>query len=103
MNRCCENNFNESQRISLIVEDCVNIIFMTLMNESSTELDPCLKQNGGCSHRCTSVGDSVSCECNEGFSLDSDGKTCKSKFIYRFNIKINESPGYQKTVCQLLR
>ena len=36
----------------------------------------CLKSNGGCQHVCRKDGRKAICECNEGFQLEEDGRTC---------------------------
>lgn len=34
------------------------------------------KYNVTCEHKCTNIGGSFLCDCLEGFSLESDGKSC---------------------------
>ena len=44
-----------------------------------TDNDECLNQNGGCSQKCENIPGSFICSCNSGYTLNSDGKTCKGK------------------------
>uniref|UniRef100_A0A673LGE8 EGF-like domain-containing protein n=1 Tax=Sinocyclocheilus rhinocerous TaxID=307959 RepID=A0A673LGE8_9TELE len=42
-------------------------------------IDPyliCQVHNGGCQHRCVNTRGSFYCECNPGFRLHIDGRTC---------------------------
>ncbi|XP_065058058.1 signal peptide, CUB and EGF-like domain-containing protein 2 [Rhopilema esculentum] len=45
---------------------------------STTPVDHCKANNGGCSDVCTSSPSGPVCSCNSGFYLDKDGKTCKA-------------------------
>ena len=41
------------------------------------ETHPCDKPNkGGCQQICSKKGDEAECECDEGFKLAADGKSC---------------------------
>jgi hypothetical protein len=39
----------------------------------------CLKGDHGCQHECVNIGHNgdYRCECKEGFTLNSDGRTCQ--------------------------
>ncbi|TKS86349.1 Complement component C1q receptor C1q/MBL/SPA receptor [Collichthys lucidus] len=39
----------------------------------------CMINNGGCEHLCHSGTDQVHCSCKEGYSLDKNGFTCRTK------------------------
>ena len=45
----------------------------------SPEIDRCEKNNGGCAHQCTNTETGVICDCDEGFILQANGKTCQGK------------------------
>ena len=40
------------------------------------DVNECDVDNGGCSQICTNTNRSFTCECNDGYLLDSDGTTC---------------------------
>uniref|UniRef100_A0A671PNQ7 Multiple epidermal growth factor-like domains protein 6 n=1 Tax=Sinocyclocheilus anshuiensis TaxID=1608454 RepID=A0A671PNQ7_9TELE len=44
--------------------------------DEHTNIDECQVHNGGCQHRCVNTRGSVYCECNPGFRLHIDGRTC---------------------------
>ncbi len=41
-----------------------------------TDINECALDKGGCDHKCVNRGGSFHCECKNGFTLLSDGKTC---------------------------
>ncbi len=43
---------------------------------SCTDEDECQTENGGCDHNCTDLPSTYACSCLEGYSLDSDDRTC---------------------------
>lgn len=44
----------------------------------ATDLDECAIFPGQlCAHTCINTPGSYRCECNEGFSLEQDGRTCR--------------------------
>ncbi|VDN98375.1 unnamed protein product, partial [Rodentolepis nana] len=43
-------------------------------------INECERNNGGCQHRCINVEGSYSCDCNPGWQLGNDGRTCYSRF-----------------------
>ena len=46
---------------------------------SSTDIDECAVNNGGCDHICTNVPGSFYCSCRSGYNLQSDRRTCRGK------------------------
>ena len=44
------------------------------------DINECEISNGGCQHQCININGSYTCQCNEGFLLNSNGKTCTGKF-----------------------
>ena len=46
------------------------------MSFSSTDINECNNNNGGCAQTCTNSDGSFQCSCNSGFRLNSDGRTC---------------------------
>lgn len=62
------------------------LIFLPLKNlpdfyfcKCFTAIDPCNRDNGGCSHRCENVAGRSVCSCPPGHRLARDGKTCTGK------------------------
>ena len=51
------------------------IIDKTVHN-THLDVDECQLSNGGCEHHCINTNGSYTCNCNKGFFLDSNGKTC---------------------------
>ena len=46
-------------------------------NKSHTDIDECGENNGGCSQVCIETKGSFECQCEVGYLLDSDKRTCK--------------------------
>ena len=44
------------------------------------DVNECEILNGGCQHQCKNTNGSYLCQCNEGFFLNSNGRTCTGKF-----------------------
>ena len=44
------------------------------------DINKCEALNGGCEHQCKNTNGSYTCECNKGFSLNGNGKTCSGNF-----------------------
>lgn len=42
-----------------------------------SDVDECLINNGGCTQKCFNLPGTVRCECNKGYNLLEDGKTCE--------------------------
>ena len=47
------------------------------------DIDECASGKGGCSDSCVNTAGSFVCSCPSGKYLDSDGKTCKGKILFR--------------------
>lgn len=53
---------------------------LTVVNFLCTALDPCLLGTHQCQHVCISDGEGKHhCECNQGYSLNADKKTCSGE------------------------
>ena len=50
------------------------------------DVNECEMLNGGCQHRCRNTNGSYSCQCNDGFFLNGNGRTCIGKFEREFVI-----------------
>ncbi|XP_016956087.1 uncharacterized protein LOC108028666 isoform X2 [Drosophila biarmipes] len=50
--------------------------FAVGLDDECEDIDECLKNNGGCSHRCTNSEGSFKCSCPPGYELDTDEMTC---------------------------
>ena len=44
------------------------------------DVNECEESNGGCKHQCKNTNGSYVCQCNKGFFLDGNGKTCSGTF-----------------------
>ena len=51
------------------------------------DINECDKLNGGCQHQCKNTDGSYICQCNEGFFLDGNGKTCSGKYEIKDTLK----------------
>ena len=45
------------------------------------DIGECYVNNGGCEHTCVNTPGSYHCECNEGYRLAADGKSCIREFL----------------------
>ena len=54
------------------------------------DVNECETLNGGCDHQCKNTNGSYICECNAGFFLDGNGKTCSgiSKTLSKVFLKL---------------
>ena len=60
-----------SMHNSLHLSDgCANV------SSFSTDVNECMTDNGGCSHKCINTYQSHKCRCPNGLVLSSNGKTC---------------------------
>ncbi|KAM8947780.1 matrilin-4 isoform 2-T2 [Pelodytes ibericus] len=50
--------------------------FAIKLQDKICEVDMCTEMDHGCQHTCVSVPRSYYCECNPGYKLNADGKTC---------------------------
>ena len=41
------------------------------------DINECEIDNGGCEHKCINVILSFMCDCNEGYHLEENGRTCE--------------------------
>ena len=44
-----------------------------------SDINECLSDNGGCHHNCHDSDGSYTCSCNNGYQLNSDGRTCEGR------------------------
>ena len=51
------------------------------MNVCISDINECFKEKGGCEHQCTNTIGGYECRCNQGYSLEQDGRSCKRKYI----------------------
>ena len=45
-----------------------------------SDVNECTLNTDGCQQRCVNTPGSFRCECNSGYSLNSDGRTCSGEF-----------------------
>ena len=55
------------------------LLFLLLLLLLLLDVNECKISNGGCEHRCKNKNGGYLCECNNGFFLDGNGKTCSGK------------------------
>ena len=48
-----------------------------MTNVFVSDVDECESDKGGCQHKCLNTDGSFRCECQEGFKLQTDKKTCE--------------------------
>ena len=51
------------------------------------DVHECALENGGCQHKCVNRAGSYRCECNTGYILQADGKSCRNQselFLFFF-------------------
>ena len=46
------------------------------------DVNECAMSNAGCQHQCKNTNGSYMCQCNEGFFLDGNARTCSGKFCF---------------------
>ncbi|VDK86383.1 unnamed protein product [Litomosoides sigmodontis] len=54
------------------------LLFVSDSSVQKEEMDECKLNNHGCEHHCVNKIGGYECECNIGYSLRSDGRTCES-------------------------
>ena len=65
---------------------CFLSFLQSFLTISSTDINECIINNGGCDQRCENTVGSFSCGCVAGFNLGNDGSTCTRKIkIYSFH------------------
>ena len=50
-----------------------------LYGYSTSDVNECLTNNGGCAQICNNTVGTYRCFCNTGFLLSADGRSCDSK------------------------
>ena len=53
-----------------------------------TDIDECLEENHSCQHICINTNGSYVCDCNEGYALTSDGRTCRGIKIFYYEVHV---------------
>ena len=53
---------------------------------SSVDVNECNTTNGGCHQVCNNNIGSFECECNTGYYLGSNNKTCYGKTLFNYNV-----------------
>ena len=56
------------------------MLFIFLFPAHFSDTNECATNNGGCQQTCINTFGSFRCECNTGFQLRNDGRTCESKY-----------------------
>ncbi len=71
------------------------------------DIDECSNNNGGCSQKCENTEGSFTCSCNDGYKLNSDGKTCddidectEGTANCDDNAICNNNPGSFECICK---
>ena len=49
-------------------------LFICLFICRVLDVNECADSNGGCNQKCVNIGGSYRCECNEGYTLSSNGE-----------------------------
>ena len=44
-----------------------------------SDVNECTQNTDGCQQRCVNTPGSIMCECNSGYSLNGDGRTCSGE------------------------
>ena len=56
-----------------------HLITLLLCIITTSDINECSTNNGGCAHTCTNSVGSYACSCNTGFALDTDNHGCIGK------------------------
>ena len=67
--------------VMTIIIIIIIIIIIFIIHDMNLDVNECDITNGGCQHHCRNTNGSYLCQCNGGFFLDSNGKTCTGKFV----------------------
>ena len=62
-----------------------------------TDINECSTSNGGCDHVCTNTEGNISCSCNSGFTLATDGRSCKCGETLTADSGSFQSPNWPQT------
>ena len=80
--------FNNKSKVFI----CVTVILILKNNEvNNLEFDECKTGQHGCQHKCVNTLGGFKCECDIGYELHIDGKSCEGKVILRINHLVNTS------------
>ena len=61
------------------------------------DLDECQLDLDDCAQVCTNTDGSFICSCEEGFTLDNDGKTCNGEYLLTLIICISQLFGHRSS------
>ena len=75
----------------------IGSLYFVLLNLS--DVNECGLDKGGCDHKCINRGGSYHCACAEGYSLQSDNRTCVAGIIIIYFMTL--SPYYYKHSCSI--
>ena len=56
------------------------LIYRYILSILFEDIGECFLHNGGCEHKCVNTPGSFHCECNQGYRLNADGKSCSREF-----------------------
>ena len=56
-----------------------NMYQLSMVKQSTSDVNECLSNNGGCAQICTNTVGSFTCSCNTGYSLGADTRSCVGK------------------------
>ncbi len=65
----------------------------------SVDIDECSSNNGGCSQICINTMGSFFCDCNAGYSLDGEGRTCNGASSVRQDSLVQRFVVWKHSVC----
>ena len=54
--------------------------FLTCSFLTTTDINECNTNNGGCTQNCHNTGGSYNCSCNNGYYLAGNGKNCNGEY-----------------------
>ena len=68
-----------------------------MISISGLDVNECDALNGGCEHQCKNRNGSYICQCNRGYSLSGDAKSCSGKFQSNRSMYQGSSLPHMKT------